>query len=71
MFPKVAFPYVVSTSRLGCPRGGVEGCLGLGAVGCVVHVGCWLMVDGWVPKRVSFFWKHVISWGVAKQLSFI
>jgi len=49
---------------VGMPKGGVEGCLGLGAVGCVVHVGCWLMVDGWVPKRVSFFWKHVISWGL-------
>lgn len=33
MFPKVAFPYVVSTSRWGMPKGKVEGCLGLGAVG--------------------------------------
>lgn len=46
MFPKVAFPYVVSTSRLGCPRGGLKDAWGLGRLGVwfMLVVGWWLMV---------------------------
>lgn len=35
----------------GCPRARLKDAWGLGRLGG----SCWLLVDGWVPKRVSFF----------------
>ena len=74
MFPKVAFPYVVSTSRLGMPKGGGLKDGAWGRVGCVVHVGCWLMVDGWWlgSKKGQFFLetRHFLGGNSCKAAKF-
>ena len=62
MFPKVAFPYVVSTSRLGCPKGGLKDAWGLGRLGVwfMLVVGWWLMV-GFQKGSVFLETRHFLG----------